>query len=82
MKALLRDMPDLQDFNRFAADAVGQQVVAVQHQFAGAFKISAPADEGMRGEVLGGLPETRRQGARGLRVSCVIPPGCSANSSG
>lgn len=68
MKALLRDVPDLQNLYGFAAHAIRQQVVAVQHQFAGAFEVAAPTDEGVLGEVFGGLPKPRRQGARGVRV--------------
>ena len=68
MKALLRDMPDLQDFNGVAADAISQQIVAVQHEFAGAFEIAPPTDEGMRGEMFSGLPETCRQSACGIRI--------------
>lgn len=66
--ALLRDVPDLQDFDGFAADAIRQQGIAMQHQFTGAFEITAPADEGVLGQVFGGVPETRRQRARRLRV--------------
>jgi len=64
----LRDVPDLQDFNGFAADPAGEQVFAVKHQLARVFEVTAPADEGMRGQVFGGVFEARRQRARRLRV--------------
>ena len=68
MKALLRDMPDLQNFNSFAANTVGEQVVAMQHQFAGAFEVATSSEERMAGQMLGGVFKARRQRARRLRV--------------
>lgn len=47
MKALLRNMPDLQDLDGFAADPVGEQIITVQHQFTGAFEVAASSEEGM-----------------------------------
>ncbi|ODU40657.1 MAG: hypothetical protein ABS92_12085 [Thiobacillus sp. SCN 63-374] len=40
----------------------------MQHQFARAFELTAPADEGMRGEMCGRLPEPGRERVRRLRV--------------
>lgn len=66
--AVLRDVPDLQDFDNLAAYAVSQRIVAVQHQLSRAFKIAAPSNERMAGQVLGGLPEARGQGLGRLGV--------------
>ena len=59
MKALLRNLPDLQDFDGLAADPVGEQIIAVQHQFAGAFEVAAPPEEWMPGQMLGGVFKAR-----------------------
>jgi hypothetical protein len=69
--ALLHHVPDLQDFNGHIADPVSQQIIAVDHQFSCAFKITAPPDERVADQMLGGLPETRRQIAR--CVGIVLP---------
>lgn len=68
MKALLRNMPDLQDFDGLAADTIGEQVVAMQHQFAGAFEVAAPSEEGMASQMLCGVFKARCQRACRLRI--------------
>ena len=68
MKALLRNVPDLQDFDGLAADPISEQIITMQHQFAGAFEIAASSEEGMPGQMLGGVFKASRQRARRLRV--------------
>ena len=66
--AFLRNVPDLQDFDGLAADPVGQEVIAMEHQFAGAFDLATPPDEGMPGQMFRSLLESRGQRLRRVRA--------------
>lgn len=83
MIPVLRNVPDLQDFDGFAAYAVSQKIIAMQHEFACCVDFTGPSDEGVLSQVFGGLFESRGKytGSIGIVLLDVPELRCKSTSA-